>query len=471
MALNAAVIWEVRTGGNDTNGGGFKAGASGTDWTLQDAAQYSVTDAVTNGTTTITSATANFGTDVVGNILYIQGGTGSVTAGWYEITSRTNSTTIVVDRSTGLTAGTGCTLKIGGALASPGQAAGAKVEGNDVFIKAGTYTLSTTSTNVAGGPVNETTHGVDTSDTTWWVGYDTNRTRFNADASRPVILVPGAGVSSITIFTVNARNVAIRNIDVDGASKTAIRGFDIAAAFGTTRVESCKGSNCTNSAFFVGASTQLFRCQATGCSTEPAFRGSGGDGKLFWCEAHDNTVTGFMLAGADYCVDCISESNSGASSDGFIFANASAISATLIGCTSYNNGRHGVYFNASFNRGDTAINCVAEGNGGYGFYSGGSLNDAVVMINCSGYNNVSGNYDNANLPNVVNFQALSGSPFTSAASADFSPNNLANAGASIRGSSFPTTFLRGTTSVYDDRGAVQHQDNPPHINTNRRYVR
>ena len=85
MAIGAACVWEVRTTGNDTNGGGYAGG--GTDWSQQDSAQYSVTDGVTAGTTTITSATANFGTDVVGNVMYVQGGTGSVTAGWYQIIS------------------------------------------------------------------------------------------------------------------------------------------------------------------------------------------------------------------------------------------------------------------------------------------------------------------------------------------------------------------------------------------------
>lgn len=103
MALASTIGWEIRTSGVNTNGGGFKAGASGTDWTQQDSAQYAVTDAVTDGTTTITSASANFGTDVVGNVLYIQGGTGAIAAGWYEIITRASSTTITVDRSTGLT--------------------------------------------------------------------------------------------------------------------------------------------------------------------------------------------------------------------------------------------------------------------------------------------------------------------------------------------------------------------------------
>jgi len=83
MALASATVWEVRTAGNDTNGGGFVTGASGSDWSQQDAARtgadvtdISVTDAVAAGTTTITSATANFDTTIVGNIVYFEGGRG-----------------------------------------------------------------------------------------------------------------------------------------------------------------------------------------------------------------------------------------------------------------------------------------------------------------------------------------------------------------------------------------------------------
>src|SRR3989344_5109514 len=154
MALSANTIFEVRTSGSDTNGGGFVTGASGTDWSQQNAAQYAVTDGVTAGTTTITSATANFGTDVVGNIMYVEGGTGAVAAGFYQITARASSTSITVDRSTGLTAGTGVTLNIGGALATPGRIiqTGILADGNKVYIKSGTYTLTTTTPGPAGPP-------------------------------------------------------------------------------------------------------------------------------------------------------------------------------------------------------------------------------------------------------------------------------------------------------------------------------
>src|ERR1700742_5059016 len=133
MALSANTVLEVRLTGDDTNGGGFVTGASGTDWSLQNAAQYSVTDAVANGTNVVSSATGSFGADAIGNLAYLQGGSGSLAADRYQITART-STSITLDRN--VAAGTGITLKIGGALASPGMAAAvATVAGMIVYIK------------------------------------------------------------------------------------------------------------------------------------------------------------------------------------------------------------------------------------------------------------------------------------------------------------------------------------------------
>ena len=62
MALSAATVCkEVRNtadfaGASDTTGGGFVSVASGTDWSTQVSAQYSVTDGVTTASATITSA-------------------------------------------------------------------------------------------------------------------------------------------------------------------------------------------------------------------------------------------------------------------------------------------------------------------------------------------------------------------------------------------------------------------------------
>jgi hypothetical protein len=38
MALNAACVFEIRTTGSDSNGGGFNSGASGTDRSQQNGA-------------------------------------------------------------------------------------------------------------------------------------------------------------------------------------------------------------------------------------------------------------------------------------------------------------------------------------------------------------------------------------------------------------------------------------------------
>src|SRR5678815_3698011 len=104
MALNAAIVWEVRTTGSDNNGGGFKTGATGTDHTLQDAAFATLTTAskVHSTTTQINVAVGDYTVAAgdVGNVLQITGGT--ATAGFYEITVvDTANNRWTLDRSAG----------------------------------------------------------------------------------------------------------------------------------------------------------------------------------------------------------------------------------------------------------------------------------------------------------------------------------------------------------------------------------
>jgi hypothetical protein len=88
LTLSALITWEVRNGGSDNNGGGFKAGASGTDRSLQDAAQATLSAAsvIHSTTTQINVAVGDFTVSAadVGNVLQVTGGT--ATAGFYEIT-------------------------------------------------------------------------------------------------------------------------------------------------------------------------------------------------------------------------------------------------------------------------------------------------------------------------------------------------------------------------------------------------
>src|SRR5687767_10192193 len=104
MALSNATVIEVRSTGATTNGGGFVTGASGVDYSQQDAAQYALSDGVTDGSAVILTASA--ATDMIGNLVYVAGGSGTITPAWYQITAASAGVSITVDRTTGLTAGT-----------------------------------------------------------------------------------------------------------------------------------------------------------------------------------------------------------------------------------------------------------------------------------------------------------------------------------------------------------------------------
>src|SRR5205814_2364059 len=142
MALSAAIVWECRaSGANDNNGGGFKAGASGTDYSQQNSAQLTLTDLATTGVvTTLTSVTGGFTSAMVGNTINIASGT-NFTAGFYEITAFTNSNTVTLDRAPTTAAGAAGTGSVGGALATLSKLAGAMVGSNWAFIT-GAFTSS-----------------------------------------------------------------------------------------------------------------------------------------------------------------------------------------------------------------------------------------------------------------------------------------------------------------------------------------
>ena len=118
MAVNPTSVYQVYKTGSNTNGGAFDAGigGAGTDYSQQAAAQLVVTDLVTNGTTTGTSATGGFTAAMVGNACWLSGA-GVTTAGVYFITARASTNSITFDRAPGT--GTGNRCAVGGAWADP----------------------------------------------------------------------------------------------------------------------------------------------------------------------------------------------------------------------------------------------------------------------------------------------------------------------------------------------------------------
>lgn len=146
MSLQYDTNWEVRTTGNDNNGGGFYDRNPGTsvDYTQQDSAQLSLTDLATDGAGTgLSSVTGGFTESMVGNIIHIVSGTG-FTPGWYEIVTYTDEYNVIIDRSAGASASVGVG-KVGGALTSLTDAFLEAVnDSNIIYIKSGTYNLTET---------------------------------------------------------------------------------------------------------------------------------------------------------------------------------------------------------------------------------------------------------------------------------------------------------------------------------------
>lgn len=454
MALNAAITFEIRQGGSDTNSGGFKTGATGTDWTQQNAAQYSVTDGVTAGTTTITSATAAFGTDVVGNLIYVQGGTGSVAANWYEITSRTNATTIVVDRSTGLTAGTGVTLKIGGAFGTPGVLAsvsggigGQLVSGQKAYVKySATPYAITTATAGPAGPCSLPSTALIVE------GYDA--TRGDRTGNRPTYKWGVAPGSLTYAFTALSTRTHLANLAVDGdstqnsgAGYVNTGGFSCAVA--RTSASDCTAANMngTGQIGFSGASAGNFlRCQSTNCTV-----GFTGASSAVGCVALGGT-TGYSV-----CVgltECLAYGITGTNPQTNGYSGSGLTTSAWHRCTADNQTASG-FINAPQG---TYSSCLVTNCAGTGYAFGSS---ATVVLNCAYYNCSvvssgipflnEGTWATSVSPYLT---ALSGDPYTNRAGGDFRPNATAGAGLPLWAAAI-TTY--GQTAQADV-GAGQHAD-------------
>lgn len=461
MALSSTGVLEVRPGGSDSNAGYFNpsGGSPGTDYSQQDTAQVTIDGATVAAAVHTTTTQINITGSTVSaawnrNGLRITGGT--ATAGLYEITAvDVPNNRITVDRSAG-TSGQTATGTMGGGLATPGQAGGLKtVAGMCVAIKYGTYTLSTTSTNVSGGPVVDTTGGASGSVFTAWYGYDTTRTPFNTDANRPTILVPASGVSSINAVYMNSSATWVCNLIVDGAAKTGIVGFVTGSGAGGSAMKfyRCRATRCTGGGFANSRDSGSFiACEADNCTTVAAFTNTGGNTDFSYCYAHDNTVTGFSIS-SGVLLFCVSESNTGA---GFTYPAGTAGAGLAVGCVAYNNTSTG-FAAGNSNWRTPHFNCIAANNGAFGF-SAGASNAVQPLVKCATYSNTSGAYANYSTGAVQGHVTLTADPFTNAAAGDFSLNNTAGGGAACRAAGFPGTFPGGTTTGYADIGAAQHQD-------------
>ncbi len=409
--ISSSTVWEVRQNGSDTNGGGYVS--TGTDYSVnanKNASgcsacgsatdNLSTTDAVAAGTTTITSASANFQTSIIGNIIYLAGGTGSLTGTWRQVTARASTTSITVDAT--VATGTGITMNIGGALASPGIVSAMPnfASGMIIYVKysATPYAITSASIGVSGGVIQ-------TGMTVRYIGYDTTRTAGNTDANRPTLQL-ASGVASATVITLTTPGTPTGyNLIADCNGQTTSRGFNINSSYGSHA--RLKAMNCTNGGIVTASGQHLIHVEVAGCSSQVALQMAYPGSACVNCEIHDNSVTGA-------------------------------------------------------NGGGMFINTLSYNNTGRGFELIATANNINSnWITGAAYNNTSG-YAHANLtgnPLTSILQITAGSVFTNATAGDFSLNNIAGRGAALRAAAtLSNTFPRGLTVGYRDIGAAQHQD-------------
>lgn len=325
MALDANTIWELRTDGDPTNGGGFNAtrdAVTGVDYSQQAAAQLSLTDCYCHNDPVLHSDTGGFTHAMEGNIVHINSGT-HFTVGWYEITTYVSTNEVVLDR-TPVTEDNSDhkdgAAKVGGACefgsATDANLLASFVPGNICYIRGGDHAplgenASSSVSGTAALPIRI-------------VGYETNRAARPTGDNRPLIQCGasyyfGTGGSFVTIENLRFTGSASYVVYCSGSSESVLN---------------CKATNSSatanRSAFYGPSGVYLIGCE--GISTNGyAFN----NGYLIHCYAHDS-VSGFI--GASHTLFCIADTCS--------TYGISQASGITMNCTAYNCGTN-LYLSAA----------------------------------------------------------------------------------------------------------------------------
>jgi hypothetical protein len=455
-ALPNGTTWEIRlSNGDDTNGGGFVTGATGTDYSQQNSAQVSYTDIVIQATTTTFKSSANNPVNAyVGNIIQINSGSGCTT-GFYEVTAVNTGTNVyTVDKSLG-TATSTCSGKLGGALKTLSKMITAMQTTGGIWqtawVKAEAAYSTTSQLNYNASGTNAGVGSI--------VGYTSSR----GDGGQFTIT---ASTTTGTVWLLLSQGVNVQNAIVNCSSLGTSTGIETNG--GSSQVNdnlyNVEVENCTTAGFNFNTPGNCINCYATGNSGTAAFYFNSYGQSCYACVAIANTTVGFEYnntanaqSGA-MCVFCISANNTGGTTDGFLGNGASYGTIRCFGCVAYGNGRDGYRFTCTTESQIVLIDSIFVNNSGYGVNNTGSTCGLAagnfITLNNAYYNNTTS--DRNNFPTGPGDITLTASPFVNGAGNNFALNNNSGGGASLRAAGFPGVLQAGGTG-YLDIGALQHQ--------------
>lgn len=436
-ALSANTQWEVRTTGSATNGGCWVSGATGTDFSQQNAAQFSGTDlavdAVVN--TRVTSATHNFAAADVGNCINITAGAG-FTTGFYQVVSLTGAAANL-DRSPAAVGVTGGTWAEGGGLLTIAAANTPHVSGNTIWIRSGTYTLTTVVQTGAGRIVYQ--------------GYGTT----HGDSTRATITT---ATNSTNLFDVNSTTTGFtwRNLNFSNTAGTRGIGIVVTINFaetGAILIDNCSfdgHSNAFNGNGGIGTNVRgmMIRNTEIKNSTGDAIIGVGGNSigtaLYYGLYSHDNTGAGFRSVGRGlFALQNSIFWNNGTQGILFDDANAGAF-LVMNNVVSGENTSDGVRITFA-GQIVSITNSILWNNGGWGVNAAGQLSNQESNSNAYG-GNVSGartGFDAS--PSSSPDLSLAGDPFTNSAANDFTLNGTA--GGPLKTGGYPGQLAIGGTGV------------------------
>lgn len=447
MAIADNAVWEIRstaTAGN-ANGGFFVPGASGVDYSQQNAAQFNLTGCTTSAASA-TVANANAAASMVGNGAHIISGT-NFTPGFYQIISVVVGVSMTLDRVCSTAAASVGVINIGGALSLGGTVAGSTDDdvfeaarpGHIYYVKAGSYTLGgniTLSASVGGSIANPAKI----------TGYNTTRGDNPTGTGNQ-----GNGLARPVINTANfawSHNIGqywtLSFLEITGTPSTIV----FQASQGTI-VDNCKVTNTSLTAGRTALALSGANCMAI--SSE--FMSVAGTALLISSISHvlgcyiRGSTTGLSdnATGNGFSVeDCLFESNTTAISLAAALTGASIIKGNTI-------------FGAATPAG-TGINVTTTGSGNikvinniiYGFVTGVSVLDAAN--NCYGDYNC---YFN-NTTNRTNFMTGANDNVLNPSFAGVGNYQI---GTNIRATGFPRSFPGNSATLsYPSNGAVRRDE-------------
>jgi hypothetical protein len=390
--ITANTVWEVEVGGSNSNGGAFDGTISGagTDYSQQTTAQASGT--VTSVSTTVTATSTIFTAAMVGN--YITDGTN-----WYLITGYTSTTIVTVNSAPSWTA---ASIAVGGCLADLSKLPSLCVNGNTIYVKAGTYSIASAGIDFNDAGIESITI----------IGYDTNRTVFNTD-TRPV-LEATSGSNPILqcfyyyyIFNIIFNENSESNYCVYGRTENVFWNCVFENGYGVDCTGSCIFNNC----YFYNISNTVLNGNPADCY----------DCVFYECSAYNSFVNTVNL------YNCI------------VAGCGRLVNVGLAFNVSVYGGGYDAFYQANY-----CVNCIVYGSSGYGF------NDCVYVVNCAGGSNTSIQF-------LQGFITLSADPYNNPSGGDFSLNNTSGGGAACLGAGIPGVFPGISTTGYMSVGAWQAQ--------------